>query len=1084
MTRRLGGTKKSLAAIASLSLAATLACVGATTGCGSSTSNNQPVDSGPDGTGIGNFDGGEDAMLVPDTYVALPDVGVPETAPALATLPAPTFSPAAGALNGPTNVSISDMGLPASGFIYYTTNGTNPNPNSLVYSGPIQVSTGETIRAYASAPGLFNDSPIAAAVYTVTTPISDSGADVGTTGPLTEPIFTPTSSKQTGDFKVAASAPAGSTICYTLDGVTTPTCSGGACTGSSLLYNSVSQIAINGTVTNANGVVDVQAITCATGSTQSAVATQTYTLQVADPAMTQPGPGTVAFGSTPTLSTVTAGASIWYSTSATPPSCITGKQVANPHTFSNGNLPADGLNGATTYLAIGCKAGYAPSNVTTSAYAVQLNAPTFPTAANNGPGTFANTLTAGALVDSNTGTANGGVAASGEWACVTLTSSPASCGTTQGTCGGTSTEIGPAASPGTISKTGTVVTAVACGVGFVGSAPLTGTYTLMLGPPDLTPPGVDANGIPLTVYDIPANDVATFTATAGQASGGKAYDYMCVSKGAAPACGTNACNAGAKIAVNGTVPPTGSASNIIAPNDSWSVIGCSADNSFLSSAITTVAFGGPGVALPPTITPASGNFTTKLAPVVINNDTSAGSYICYTVDGSTAACNLPTGCAGSGTKESPAAAGNATLSSVNVTSGGSGYTSAPSVTFSGGGATATATLTVTAVSLTSGGAGYTTPPTVTIVDAVGAGPSTAGCVQAVLANGAVTSLILDTTSGGCKSTVGYGALDHFTTPTIQFSGGAPTTAAVAQATGSVDFITPVGLGAGYSTPPTVTITGSGSGATASAVTTNSFVATALQSDTGNNTIQAITCNVGEMSPGAVTGSYTFSLASPTFTSLNGTTGNLDGINTINGGQTVLVSTASNFDGELLNITFGAAPVNCGSGLPVGVTQTTNGDHTVTATVVIPTNVTSYTINAVACGTNTSTQATSGVSSAQFETVTTGIPVLTTDQAQVAGLTPGCTVLPCAPQGTWYNTFNVTLTSVSINAPADGTICYTVNNSAPTCGAGGTCSNGTPYTAPFGITQSNTPVKAIACSTVTELAPPQTPRHSSLRSLRR
>lgn len=60
------------------------------------------------------------------------------------------------------------------------------------------------------------------------------------------------------------------------------------------------------------------------------------------------------------------------------------------------------------------------------------------------------------------------------------------------------------------------------------------------------------------------------------------------------------------------------------------------------------------------------------------------------------------------------------VSSVDVVSGGSGYTSVPAVTFSGGagtGAAATAVVTdgvVTAVNVTNGGSGYTTDPSVTI----------------------------------------------------------------------------------------------------------------------------------------------------------------------------------------------------------------------------------------------------------------------------------------------------------------------------------------------------------------------------------
>jgi hypothetical protein len=99
----------------------------------------------------------------------------------LPVLSPPTFVPASGtALTGPTNVVlVPPTGFPMSGAIYYTTNGTNPNPNSLVYAGPIQVSQAETIHAYASAPS-FQDSMIVAATYTVVPP-SDAGCDLQNT---------------------------------------------------------------------------------------------------------------------------------------------------------------------------------------------------------------------------------------------------------------------------------------------------------------------------------------------------------------------------------------------------------------------------------------------------------------------------------------------------------------------------------------------------------------------------------------------------------------------------------------------------------------------------------------------------------------------------------------------------------------------------------------------------------------------------------------------------------------------------------------------------------------------------------------
>ena len=157
--------------------------------------------------------------------------------------------------------------------------------------------------------------------------------------------------------------------------------------------------------------------------------------------------------------------------------------------------------------------------------------------------------------------------------------------------------------------------------------------------------------------------------------------------------------------------------------------------------------------------------------------------------------------------------------SVSVTNGGSGYVTAPTVTFSGGGATrqataqatmkatgfvitnvgkgyvvaptiaiaanggggggaaATATLQVTTVNLTNGGTGYTTVPTVTF-----SLPQTAGGVQATgratVVGGRVTAITI--TNPGA----GYTAM-----PTVAIAAPLAGTRATATATGGIDHIT-------------------------------------------------------------------------------------------------------------------------------------------------------------------------------------------------------------------------------------------------------------------------------------------------------
>lgn len=88
-----------------------------------------------------------------------------------------------------------------------------------------------------------------------------------------------------------------------------------------------------------------------------------------------------------------------------------------------------------------------------------------------------------------------------------------------------------------------------------------------------------------------------------------------------------------------------------------------------------------------------------------------------------------------------------------VYAGGSGYTSAPTVAFSGGGGTgaaATAVVTngrVTSLTITNGGTGYTTAPTIAFTG----GGGTGAAATAVLTADAVTSATV--TSGGTGKTL-------------------------------------------------------------------------------------------------------------------------------------------------------------------------------------------------------------------------------------------------------------------------------------------------------------------------------------------
>jgi hypothetical protein len=164
------------------------------------------------------------------------------------------------------------------------------------------------------------------------------------------------------------------------------------------------------------------------------------------------------------------------------------------------------------------------------------------------------------------------------------------------------------------------------------------------------------------------------------------------------------------------------------------------------------------------------------------------------------------------------AATTGSISGVNLTAAGSGYTSAPTVTVSApdadGGVQAviTAQITgggVTAITLASAGAGYTSVPSVNIVPASD-DTGTGAAATAVLSGAGVT---------GTTSLVGGSG---YTTATVAFSapqvaGGVTASGSAVLASRGVSAIAISQGGAGYTTAPTITFTGGdGTGATATA----------------------------------------------------------------------------------------------------------------------------------------------------------------------------------------------------------------------------------------------------------------------------
>ena len=168
-----------------------------------------------------------------------------------------------------------------------------------------------------------------------------------------------------------------------------------------------------------------------------------------------------------------------------------------------------------------------------------------------------------------------------------------------------------------------------------------------------------------------------------------------------------------------------------------------------------------------------------------------------------------TGGGGSGATAS-AVLGTGSVTTLALTAGGTNYTTA-SVAFSGGGgsgATGIATVTgiVNSVAVGTPGTGYTSPPTVTFL---GGGATTPATGHATLTGTAVATVVIDTPGAGYTSA-----------PAVQFTGGGGSGAvATATITGAVTSVTLTAGGTGYTSSPTVAINGDGTGATATATAT-------------------------------------------------------------------------------------------------------------------------------------------------------------------------------------------------------------------------------------------------------------------------
>jgi hypothetical protein len=257
----------------------------------------------------------------------------------------PVFSPAAGTYNAAQSVTLTDATKNAT--IYYTTNKTTPSTSSTEYTKAIEVSQTTTIKAIAVATG-YSQSAVASATYTIAPPAP-------------APTFSPAAGTYTAaqTVKIADKETTGLKIYYTTNGSKPST--------SSTLYTSAG-VKVSATTT-------IKAIAVATGYSQSAVASATYTIAPPAPAPTfSPAAGTYTAAQTVKIADKeTAGLKIYYTTNGTKP-------TTSSTLYTSAGVK---VSATETIKAIAVATGYSQSAVASATYTITppAPAPTFSPAA-------------------------------------------------------------------------------------------------------------------------------------------------------------------------------------------------------------------------------------------------------------------------------------------------------------------------------------------------------------------------------------------------------------------------------------------------------------------------------------------------------------------------------------------------------------------------------------------------------------------------------------------------------------------------------------------------------------------------------
>ena len=441
-----------------------------------------------------------------------------------ATVATPVFSPKAGIYTSAQSVTITDATTGAA--IYFTTNGTSPTTASTLYTGLVTVSSTETLRAIAVASG-YSNSAVTTATYTIA---------------AAAPVFSPNGGTYTSRPSVTITdATTGAAIYFTTNG-TAPTTASTLYTGPVLVSSTEA----------------LKAIAVASGSSNSAVTTATYTIAATTPVLS-PRTGVYTSAQSVTITDSTTGAAIYYTTDG----------ITTPTTASTSYTGPVTVSSTETLKVMAVASGYSNSAVLTATYTIAATTPVLSPRA--GIFTSAQSVT---ITDATTGAA------------IYFT--------TNGTAPTTASTL--YTGPVTVSSTETLKV-VAVASGYSNSSVVTAPYTIAAATPVLSPKA----GIYTSAQSVAITDATTAAAI-----------YY---------------------TTDGTTPTTASTlyTGPVTVSSTETLRAIAVASGYSNSAVVTAAY--TIAAATPVLSPKAGVYTS--AQSVTITDATTGAAIYYTTDGTT-----------------------------------------------------------------------------------------------------------------------------------------------------------------------------------------------------------------------------------------------------------------------------------------------------------------------------------------------------------------------------------------------------------------------------------------------------------------